>query len=289
MCIDFKLTSCSANRMWSKALPPARSWVAFSFPRSVATTRSWASRAASLVCLTVKEHSDTNLIMHDLGKNSYSRYHKHSEKNTAVGPRGKHHQVLKEHVNSSAEWCHEMPTTAKIMHFMHLPSLKSLFASSKTSLSLLLDGLSRSSLFSVNTNKKIHQHLVNKINNKGRCPSQPVRSVGHSRCIELIRSLYLLRIFFLSALATGSLLSSCRSVEPLSPPSSSSLSCWSPLLGREVPFCPEVSLSSAPLLLFMFSKLVSDLWGNNAWSCAKIVRETTETIRLMVVYYAKIV
>lgn len=69
----------------------------------------------------------------------------------------------------------------------------------------------------------------------------------------------MLRIFFLSALATGSLPSSCRSVELLSPPSSSSLSCWSPLLGREVPFCPEASFSSPPLLLFMFSQLESEL------------------------------
>lgn len=45
------LTRCSAKMLGSKSLS-AHIWVAFSFPRSVATTRSWASIAASLTCRT---------------------------------------------------------------------------------------------------------------------------------------------------------------------------------------------------------------------------------------------
>lgn len=50
------LTRCSAKTLGSKSLL-AHIWVAFSFPRSVATTRNWASRAASLACRTADKQT----------------------------------------------------------------------------------------------------------------------------------------------------------------------------------------------------------------------------------------
>lgn len=56
------LTRCSANTDGSNELPSETSWLAFSFPRSVATTRSWASRAASLVCFTAGQQREASLF-----------------------------------------------------------------------------------------------------------------------------------------------------------------------------------------------------------------------------------
>lgn len=105
------LTRFSVKMLGSKPLP-AHIWVAFSFPRSVATTRNRASRAASLTCRTAEKHSKDSLTF--------------SQSNI-------------------------LP---------HSPSLKSLLASSKTSVSLLLEGLSISSLFSGRSGEHSQQHAV---------------------------------------------------------------------------------------------------------------------------------
>lgn len=76
----------------------------------------------------------------------------------------------------------------RVHRLPHLPSLKSLLASSKTSVSLLLEGLSMSSLFSEDESQRDHRQE----------PGIERRSVRYSRCTALIRSRYLLRNSLLS-------------------------------------------------------------------------------------------
>lgn len=97
-----------------------------------------------------------------------------------------------------------------------------------------------------NKTKQKNSTLIN--NNNVVCHKQPVRL--YSRCTELMRSLYLLRI---SLLSPGSLSSSCRSAGPrVEPPSSASLCCGSPFFRPTEPFCRGASSSPPPLVLFMF-------------------------------------
>lgn len=114
-------------------------------------------------------------------------------------------------------------------------------------MSLLLEGLSISSLFSGKHNEKIHHRLVSiSYQLYVHCPP-------YSRCTELMRSLYLLRI---SLLRPGSLLLSSMSALVRAPPSSSSLSDGSPLLRPATPFCRGFP-SSVPPTLFIFGQLIS--------------------------------
>lgn len=108
----------------------------------------------------------------------------------------------------------------------HLPSLKSLLASSKTSVSLLLEGLSISSLFSERAREHAsQQHAV------AWGDHLPCR---YSRCTVLMSSLYLLRN---SLLCLGSFSLFCESVGwKEKAPTSASFCCCSALFGPSEPF-----------------------------------------------------
>lgn len=106
----------------------------------------------------------------------------------------------------------------------HLPSLKSLSASSKTSVSLLLEGLSISSLFSERTREHAGQQQA--VAWGDDLPSR------YSRCTALMSSLYLLRN---SLLCLGSFSLFCESVGwKEKAPTSASL--CSALFGPSEPF-----------------------------------------------------